>query len=132
MNRRKFIQIIGLGFIATLSSNLLTACGGSGSSASGSGDDTGSDWESYTVSGSGKTYTVEIDFNHSHSATALSVSTFASASASNSIQGTSLHDHTFSVSSTDVTTLNSVGGTVTIVASVNEGHPHNVRVTRTV
>jgi hypothetical protein len=139
MNRRNFIRVIGLGAVATLASQLLAACGGSGGSSSSGGSGTSSDsdiWESYTVTGSAsgvtKTYTVEIDYNHFHSAAALSITTFASATSNNSIQGTSTHPHYFDISSANVTTLSTVGGVITVTSTTNSDHPHNVRITRTV
>ena len=135
MNRRHFIKMTGMSVIAALATQFIAACGGGSSSGGTDSGDSSDIWESYTVSGTSggvtKTYTVEIDYNHSHSATALRVTTFESATTNNSIQGTSLHTHTFDLTAGNVTTLGSVGGVVTVTASVVESHPHNVRITRT-
>ena len=124
MNRRKFIQVVGLGFVATLASNILAACGGSSSSGGDSGTTTESDWTSFPVSGSGKTYTVEIDFYHFHNA------------------GESPHEHRVDLSVDNLDKINNTnnGGNnaalagfqaVTVVCTSVAGHDHNVRITRT-
>ncbi len=146
MNRRKFIQVVGLGFIATLASNILAACGGAGGSAGadGGGTDSGSDWTSFTVTGGGKTYNVEIDFYHFHNAGDLTSTVLSSTTTQTnlSIQGGSPHDHRvdLTVDQLDKINFTNVGGnnasatgfqTVTVVSSNVAQHDHNVRITRT-
>jgi hypothetical protein len=145
MNRRKFLQFAGFSVIAALGSQILAACGGggassgsgSGSSGAGSGctSDPNTAWETCTVSGSSggvtKSYTVEIEDNHSHNATAFTVATFETAGTNLTIKGNSEHPHYIDISSANVATLGTVGGVVTLVSTVQSGHPHNVRVTRT-
>ncbi len=144
MNRRKFIQVVGLGFIATLASNILAACGGGGDSGGGGGTTTESDWTSFTVSGSGKTYTVEIDFYHFHNAGDLTVAVLSATTLQSnlSIQGGSPHDHRVDLSVDNLDKLNNTnnGGNngaatgfqaVTVVSTNVADHNHNVRITRT-
>ncbi len=144
MNRRKFIQVVGLGFVATLASNILAACGGGGDSGGGGGTTSESDWTSFTVSGGGKTYTVEIDFYHFHNAGDLTVAVLSATTLQSnlSIQGGSPHDHRVDLSVDNLDKINNTnnGGNnaalagfqaVTIVSSNVAQHDHNVRITRT-
>lgn len=154
MNRRKFVQIVGLGFVATLASNILAACGGAGGGGADGGTSSESDWTSFTVSGSGKTYKVEIDFYHFHAPIPdpitnqgtgdLTVSTLSSTTAqlSRSIQGTSGHEHRVDLSVDNLDKINNtnVGGsngsatgfqTVEVVCTEVAQHTHKVRITRT-
>ena len=145
MNRRKFIQVVGLGFVATLASNILAACGGSSSSGGDRGTTTESDWTSFTVSGSGKTYTVEIDFYHFHNAGDLTVAVLSATTLQSNlnIQGGSAHEHRVDLSVANLDKINNtnVGGSngsatgfqaVTVVCTNVAQHEHNVRITRTV
>ncbi len=146
MNRRKFVQIVGLGFVATLASNILAACGGAGSSGSDGtdGGTTESDWTSFPVSGSGKTYTVEIDFYHFHNAGDLTVAVLSATTLQSNlnIQGGSPHEHRVDLSVDNLDKINNTnnGGNnaalagfqaVTVVCTSVAGHDHNVRITRT-
>ena len=146
MNRRKFLQVTGLGIVATLASQILAACGGGSSGGSTTADE---DVQYiFTVSGpvnSGAqtaVYRFEIGTQHSlaqrHATEATAYQSAMTAAqlwndagsnpGSVQIQGYSGHPHTVSIPQAGIRT---VGQAVTITSSVNSDHPHDCIITLT-
>jgi hypothetical protein len=144
MNRRNFIRVIGLGAVATLASQLLAACGGSGGSSSsgGSGTSSDSDSETFTVTGSVNsgtqtaTYSFVMGEQHSaaqkHTTTAVTATMLWNDAGSNpynvQIQGLSGHPHTVGIPQAGIRTLNSAQA---IASSTNSDHDHSCIITLT-
>lgn len=139
MNRRKFLKLTGMSILATAASQILAACGGSG----GGAEEPVVQWTAFTVTDTASgTYKVEIEYYHQHDLSAVTA-LYSGASYSGNlltymqnnsinIAGTGGHTHYYQLTAGEVSTLGTVGGTVTVVANTgNSDHTHNVRITKT-
>jgi hypothetical protein len=115
---------------------LIQACGGGGSTAFtalfGGGNDGGTNGDQGPASSCGSSDS-QISGNHGHLLTVPTADLTSTIAMTYSIMGSATHDHSLTLSPSDLAQLNS-GGTVTEVSSVTDAapfgpHSHGVTVT---